>query len=180
MWYVRSAKPQISLGSLIRAFASLNTQWLILATDRTTFGILRLKGGCTGSPESIHVKMPHCWKSHAAAHFIKKTLAGRVEEDATKFAWVKVFRIIPEFRILRLTFHRKSASKSWIRQILMASLIWFKLTYIKTIDHLNFEIVDIYSHCASFKIWFSKVQDFGNFELSPVNLSPAAVMIDVI
>ena len=26
--------------------------------------------------------------------------------------WVKVFRIIPEFRILRLTFHRKSASKS--------------------------------------------------------------------
>ena len=25
-------------------------------------------------------------------------------------AWVKVFRIIPEFRILRLTFHRKSAS----------------------------------------------------------------------
>ena len=26
-------------------------------------------------------------------------------------AWVKVFRIIPGFRILRLTFHRKSASK---------------------------------------------------------------------
>ena len=25
--------------------------------------------------------------------------------------WVKVFRIIPEFKILRLTFHRKSASK---------------------------------------------------------------------
>ena len=25
--------------------------------------------------------------------------------------WVNVFRIIPEFRILRLTFHRKSASK---------------------------------------------------------------------
>ena len=27
------------------------------------------------------------------------------------YTWVKVFRIIPEFRILRLTFHRKSASK---------------------------------------------------------------------
>ena len=26
-------------------------------------------------------------------------------------AWVKVFRFIPEFRILRLTFYRKSASK---------------------------------------------------------------------
>ena len=26
---------------------------------------LSLKGGCRGSSESIHVKMPHCWKSHA-------------------------------------------------------------------------------------------------------------------
>ena len=25
---------------------------------------LSLKGGCTGSSESTHVKMPHCWKSH--------------------------------------------------------------------------------------------------------------------
>ena len=28
---------------------------------------LSLKGGCRGSSESTHVKMPHCWKSHAAA-----------------------------------------------------------------------------------------------------------------
>ena len=28
---------------------------------------LRLKGGCTGLPESTHVKMPHCWKSHVMA-----------------------------------------------------------------------------------------------------------------
>ena len=27
-----------------------------------------LKGGCTGSSESIHVKTPHCWKSHDTAH----------------------------------------------------------------------------------------------------------------
>ena len=32
---------------------------------------LSLKGGCRGSSESILVKMPHCWKSHATAHFIK-------------------------------------------------------------------------------------------------------------
>ena len=31
---------------------------------------LSLKGGCRGSSESTHVKMPHCWKSHATAHFI--------------------------------------------------------------------------------------------------------------
>ena len=31
---------------------------------------LSLKGGCRGSSESTHVKMPHCWKSHALAQFI--------------------------------------------------------------------------------------------------------------
>ena len=30
---------------------------------------LSLKGGCTCSPEPTLVKMPHCWKSNAAAHF---------------------------------------------------------------------------------------------------------------
>ena len=29
--------------------------------------LLSLKGGCKGSSESTHVKMPHCWKSHALA-----------------------------------------------------------------------------------------------------------------
>ena len=29
---------------------------------------LTVKGGYTGSSESTHVKMPHCWKSHATAH----------------------------------------------------------------------------------------------------------------
>ena len=28
---------------------------------------VRLKGGCTGSSESTHVKMSNCWKSHALA-----------------------------------------------------------------------------------------------------------------
>ena len=29
-----------------------------------------LKGGCIGSSESTLVKLPHCWNSHARAHFI--------------------------------------------------------------------------------------------------------------
>ena len=29
---------------------------------------LSLKGGCTGSSESVRVKMPHRWKSHVAAN----------------------------------------------------------------------------------------------------------------
>ena len=31
---------------------------------------LSLKGDCTCSSESTLIKMPHCWKSHAVAHFI--------------------------------------------------------------------------------------------------------------
>ena len=37
---------------------------------------LSLEGGCTGSSESTLIKMPHCWKSHVAAHlFIGPSLS---------------------------------------------------------------------------------------------------------
>ena len=35
---------------------------------------LSLRGGCRGSSESRHVKMSHCWKSHALAHMSSKQL----------------------------------------------------------------------------------------------------------
>ena len=38
-------------------------------------------------------------------------LAHNFTDLLTDYAWLKVFRIISEFRILRLNFHRKSASK---------------------------------------------------------------------
>ena len=31
---------------------------------------LSLKGGCRGSFDSTHVKMPHCWKSQIRAHWL--------------------------------------------------------------------------------------------------------------
>ena len=31
---------------------------------------LSLKGGCRGSSESIHVKIPHCWKSRVVAQMV--------------------------------------------------------------------------------------------------------------
>ena len=72
IWYVRPAKPQISLcvsHSLIRAFASrLNIMSVKLLTEHH-LEYLSLKGDCTGSSESILVKMPHCLKSHVAAHY---------------------------------------------------------------------------------------------------------------
>ena len=41
---------------------------MLLIEDNLEF--LSLKGGCTGSPESTNVKMPHWWKSHATAHLL--------------------------------------------------------------------------------------------------------------
>ena len=42
---------------------------------------LSLKGGCLGSSEFTHVKMPHCWKSHATAHLvIYISFSGSVEQ----------------------------------------------------------------------------------------------------
>ena len=47
---------------------------------------LRLKGGYTGSSESTHVKMPHCWKSRVMAHICFPVLSvmGRVAMERTK------------------------------------------------------------------------------------------------
>ena len=47
---------------------------------------LSLKGGCRGSSESTHVKMPHCWKTHARAHImaIRQTSHGHINLVASE------------------------------------------------------------------------------------------------
>ena len=47
---------------------------------------LSLKGDCRGSSESILVKMPHCWKSHATAH-IQNVAVG---EDSNQNIWLQL------------------------------------------------------------------------------------------
>ena len=37
---------------------------------------LSLKGGFTGSSESTHVKIPHCWKSHVLAYYCSLIAVG--------------------------------------------------------------------------------------------------------
>ena len=48
----------------------------LLTEQRLEF--LSLKGGCTGSPESTLVEMPHCWKPHVSAHISKAVLKFKV------------------------------------------------------------------------------------------------------
>ena len=75
MSYVRPAKAQNSLRirktdqSLCKSLKYSMTVQLLAVHH---FAFLRLTGGCICSYESIHVKMPHCWKSHVAAQIIRK------------------------------------------------------------------------------------------------------------
>ena len=56
--------------SLIRAFASsFECSRIVKVLTEHHLEFLSLKGGCRGLSESTHVKMPHCWKSHALAQF---------------------------------------------------------------------------------------------------------------
>ena len=50
------------------------------ATDQTSLILefLSLKRGCTCLSDSIHVKMPHCWKAHVAVHICLYVLNGGV------------------------------------------------------------------------------------------------------
>ena len=67
-----------------------------------------------------------------------------------------------------MTFHRKSSSKHSLNlgdYISFSDLFSVCLT---TIDHLIMKLWIFSGHTACFKIETSKVQDFGNFELSPM------------
>ena len=68
MWYVLSAKAQTSLPIWADWSEPSLVTWIsvkLLTEHHSEF--LSLKEACTGSSESIHVKMPHCWKSHDTA-----------------------------------------------------------------------------------------------------------------
>ena len=76
MWSVRPAKAQTSLR--IRAVCqslclSLEYSMSVKLLTEHHLDLLSLKGGCRGSSESTHVKIPHCWKSIVTAHLFLHT-----------------------------------------------------------------------------------------------------------
>ena len=81
---------------------------------------------------------------------------------------MKVFRIIPEFRILRLTFLRKSASKFGIRHHAdYNSFSDIFTVYLKTINHLNLKYNYFEGILQRLKFEFQKFRILENFELHP-------------
>ena len=77
MWYVRPAKAQSaceyaqSVQSLCYSF-EYNMTVKLLTEHHLEF--IRLTEGCAVSPESIHVKMPNCLKSHVMAQLISRNI----------------------------------------------------------------------------------------------------------
>ena len=62
----------------------------------------------------IRVAVTNCFeknKKFSNSHIPLIMSCVGLTEVTAPFTWVKDFRIIPEFRILRMTFHRKSSSK---------------------------------------------------------------------
>ena len=58
---------------------SLEYSMTVLLLTKQRLEFLSLKGGCTGSPESTLVIMPHCWKPYVAAHISKVVLKCKVQ-----------------------------------------------------------------------------------------------------
>ena len=76
MWYVRPAKPQISLRICTVWSEPLLVAWIFMTVKLLTehhLEFLGLTGGFSGLSESTLVKMPHCWKSHVAAQLSHAT-----------------------------------------------------------------------------------------------------------
>ena len=57
----------------------------------TSLELLSFKGGCTGSSESMLVKMPHCWKSHVAARIYFFSAVGN-----TSCQYSRLYRLLRE------------------------------------------------------------------------------------
>ena len=69
-----------------------------------------------------------------------------IQLSFNQFAWVNVFRIFPEFRILRLTFSLKMLNQADYNGCpgLLAG-------YLQTFDHQNLKLLILCRHTASFK-----------------------------
>ena len=60
---------------------------------------------------AAHIHTVWMWMKTQTKISLLGTSISKFNDGFCAYAWMKVFRINPEFRILRLTFHRKSASK---------------------------------------------------------------------
>ena len=89
---------------------------------------LSLKGGCTGSSESTHVKMPYCWKLHVAAQMCSPI-------------WIlSVCFLHPKWIMWYNTTLQNQSICLWTTELLVEFLnlfIWAATTWFPTMWHLT-------------------------------------------
>ena len=77
-------------------------------------------------------------------------------------SWVKVFRIIPEFRIMRLTFHRKPQKTELGRLNYNIFTVLF-LVYLNPTGHLNLKLLINCKAYCKFEFWKLRIFEILNF-----------------
>ena len=103
-------------------------------------GFIRLKRGCKGSSEFIHLKIPHCWKSYVVAH-----IGPCIQAEA----WSRVHLLWS----LKFVLDRKSLQTmylTFIRPILKyADVVWDNCTQkqMNDLEKIQIEVRQIVS-CA--------------------------------
>ena len=92
---------------------------------------LSLKGGCRDSSESTHVKMPHCWKSHAMAEIFSSS-ANEDSEEHTVSSTLQICGFLDlqdiaspptlsRHLVLPIAIKEKTESKTgWLRRLIIA------------------------------------------------------------
>ena len=68
MWYVRPSACAYTQSDQSLCLSLEYSMTVKLLTEHYLV-FLSLKGGCIGSSESTHVKMPHSWKPRVMAHY---------------------------------------------------------------------------------------------------------------
>ena len=92
---------------------------------------LTLQGGCTGSSESILVKIPHCWKSHVEAHIC--TFRLKIRLLCALYIYTKNIKISCELAWYNTIFTwcgRQDLSNEYMASRPTTTMTWAQLTSI--------------------------------------------------
>ena len=82
MWDQQRLRPVCAYAQTDQSLClSLEYSMRVKVLTKHHLKFLSLKVGCTGSSESILVKMPHCWKSHVTAQIFFGLVCGLTSQS---------------------------------------------------------------------------------------------------
>ena len=140
-WYVLPANAKTSLRIRIVCIdqslcTSLEYSMTVKLLTEHHLEFFSLKRGCTGSSESIYVKMPHCWKSHVVAqmsygpgcHKLITTHNVLVNKTTSEIIGLdhKALQItLGSFNVCQVKTHVQTACQyQWLQTDMLICIIW--------------------------------------------------------